>query len=177
MYKITKEFHFSSGHRVHCQKLNGVLSEGADTACKFVHGHNYIATVNVESKKLHNHMVLDFKNLSFIKTFVDDYLDHKFIIDINDPIFNRMVGNVNLIPTEFMGVKIGSVIDLGVSENEEREYLQSFFVVDFVPTSENLVVYLQNIVSKIINNEINELNLKVSFSLSETPKTSATYYG
>ena len=40
-------------------------------------------------------MVTDFKHLNWFKQFIDDVLDHKFVLDINDPLFSTLLPQVN----------------------------------------------------------------------------------
>ena len=86
---IDKEFHFEMGHRVWAQKLDRPdLSIETECACKHLHGHSYSIKVFLGADTLdQSAMVTDFKNLNFMKEFVDGVLDHKFMIDINDPNF------------------------------------------------------------------------------------------
>lgn len=53
-------------------------------------------TINLEATKLDNQgMVTDFGNLSWFKTWLKNYVDHKFILDINDPLFESMTHSKN----------------------------------------------------------------------------------
>jgi 6-pyruvoyltetrahydropterin/6-carboxytetrahydropterin synthase len=98
MWAIDKQFSFCYGHRVWSQQLRKEFCEAGDSSCKcrFLHGHGATVHVFLESDKLERGMVTDFKHLGWLNTFFNKYLDHKFIIDVNDPWFNNIV---NLEPT------------------------------------------------------------------------------
>ena len=144
-FTIDKQFNWEMGHRVWAQKLNHAhLSITTDCACKHLHGHSYKLKVFLGSDTLDgSQMVTDFKNLNFMKKFVDDCLDHKFMIDIHDPHFERITG-VSIIP----GTPIENFSNLGTllpSTNEEVQlHRDSFVLVNFVPTSENICKYLKH---------------------------------
>lgn len=75
MYKISKQFSFSASH----------ILEGlpADHPCGRLHGHNYILTVHLKSKTLNEHgFIVDYRDLSFIKEYIDENLDHRHLNDI-----------------------------------------------------------------------------------------------
>ena len=115
-------------------------------------------------------MVFDFKNLAFIKVFLDDYLDHKFIIDINDPMFYRVTGRM---PLEVQRHENGLGYLLLTPETpEDNEITESFVVVDFVPTSERLCKFLFDHIQKILG-AYGVTVSKVTFN--ETPKSEAVY--
>lgn len=141
---IDKEFHFEMGHRVWAQKLDRPdLSISTDCACKHLHGHSYAIKVFLGADQLdQSQMVTDFKNLNFMKEFVDNVLDHKFMIDINDPNFELITGTQPPLIENFK-----NFLNLGESEPSSNEQLQlhrdSFVLVDFVPTSENICKYLK----------------------------------
>ena len=85
MWTIDKSFNFEMGHRVWQQELNNPeLSISTECACKHLHGHSYELKVFLKSNTLDkSSMLTDFKNLNFMKKFIDESLDHKFMIDIN----------------------------------------------------------------------------------------------
>ena len=93
-WKISKEFEFCYGHRVWSQTLNIDFSLDACLKCRHLHGHQGKVIVYLESNELNNSMVTDFKHLNWFKAFLDDVLDHKFILDINDPLFSTLVPNI-----------------------------------------------------------------------------------
>jgi 6-pyruvoyltetrahydropterin/6-carboxytetrahydropterin synthase len=148
---IDKEFSFEMGHRVWAQKLNRPdLSIETECACKHLHGHSYTIKVFLGADTLdQSAMVTDFKNLNFMKEFVDSVLDHKFMIDINDPNFKIITGVHGTVDLELFGqsTTIPNFTNLGqlVPADEENVQLHrnSFVLVDFVPTSENICKYLK----------------------------------
>lgn len=94
-WTIDKQFNFCYGHRVWSQKLNEAFCQSGDTEtkCKHLHGHEATVHVFLESTKLNEQaMVTDFKHLGWVKDFIDTYVDHKFIVDRNDPAFDKIVG-------------------------------------------------------------------------------------
>jgi len=151
---IDKEFHFEAGHRVWAQKLEHEhLSLETECACKHLHGHSYTVKVFLGADTLdQSAMVTDFKNLNFMKEFLDEELDHKFMIDINDPLFNRITGQ-SLIRGGADQVEnftnLGAWMRSHVFEDgkpilrDEDQLFDSFVLVNFVPTSENICKYLK----------------------------------
>lgn len=75
MYRISKEFKFSMGHRLSCH-------EGL---CKNFHGHNYKVVVGLKSKKLNlRGMVMDFSELKEICNHYFKQFDHAMMINKSD---------------------------------------------------------------------------------------------
>jgi 6-pyruvoyltetrahydropterin/6-carboxytetrahydropterin synthase len=74
MNVISKEFHFSASHR-----LNG-LCDGHP--CGRLHGHNYILKIFLKGEPDDVGFVQDYNDLSPIKEWIDDTLDHKHLNDI-----------------------------------------------------------------------------------------------
>ncbi|MDN5112526.1 6-carboxytetrahydropterin synthase [Aliarcobacter butzleri] len=171
-WEISKEFDFCYGHRVWSQTLNIDFSLDACLKCRHLHGHQGKVIVYLESNELNNSMVTDFKHLNWFKAFLDDVLDHKFILDINDPLFSILVPNIK--KEDLIKFDEGYFsINLTNFKNEELELYESYVVVDFVPTSENLSAWFL----KIVQEKMNGLNIKVSkIEFLETPKSKSTFY-
>ena len=171
-WEISKEFDFCYGHRVWSQTLNIDFSLDACLKCRHLHGHQGKVIVYLESNELNNSMVTDFKHLNWFKAFLDDALDHKFILDINDPLFSTLVPNIK--KEDLIKFDEGYFsINLTNFKNEELELYESYVVVDFVPTSENLSAWFL----KIVQEKMNGLNIKVSkIEFLETPKSKSTFY-
>jgi 6-pyruvoyltetrahydropterin/6-carboxytetrahydropterin synthase len=200
-WTIDKQFSFCYGHRVWVQKLEAEYTENGDCSCKcrHLHGHEGLAHVFLEAEQLNKQaMVTDFKHLGWLKTFIDSNLDHKFIIDKDDPYFETMVSKpffdagseitANKLyflkamcqPVYVPGTSIiaGHVIDMknsGIPEGTpEYEVFEGYFIVDFVPTSENLSKWLYD----VVNFKMKKLGVKTSrVDWFETPKSRSTYYG
>lgn len=143
-WSIDKEFSFEMGHRVWSQVLDKPgLSITTDCACKHLHGHSYTIKVFLSSNQLdQSGMVTDFKNLNFMKVFVDEVLDHKFMIDVNDPMFERITGKTLCLPVVDF-TNLGQLIRSNYSmpwprTKDEEDFVDSFVLVNFVPTSENI---------------------------------------
>ncbi len=159
-FQISKIFTADIGHRVWTQELDKNLSCGAENKCRFIHGHSIEVTVGLKSEYLKNNMVLDFNNLSFVKQFIDDFLDHKFLIDINDPLLDYWLPfHRDAVYSElFVSYKDGfSVINFesdifrlsatqSLQLDSTLEFLKSLVFLPFVPTSENLSKWLFEII-------------------------------
>jgi len=174
-WEIDKTFSWEGGHRVWAQKLNHVeLSISTDCACKHLHGHSYSIKVFLGSDTLdHSEMVTDFKNLNFMKQFVDDVLDHKFMIDINDPNFDMITASHMSIREDFKNfTNLGSYNWVGLTESKQLHY-SSFVLVDFVPTSENICKYL----FEYAQSRIGDVAKVTAVELWETKKSHCRYTG
>lgn len=208
-WEIDKSFSFCYGHRVWTQQLISDYCEAGDTSCKckHLHGHEGLVRVFLSSNELERGMVTDFKHLGWLKDFLDKNLDHKFILDLNDPWFANIINAqpvwiatpagpvlVGLTPTQPLNTseqenlsvrpvyvndvisgdrKIeGYNIDVLELEGPEREFFEGFFLVNFVPTSENLSRWLYLLVSK----KMNPIGVHVTrVEWNETPKSRASY--
>lgn len=188
MFQIDKQFEFCYGHRVHNQHLDNSLSDGL-CSCRRIHGHNGIVKIGLQADQLERGMVTDFKNLEVIKRLVDDVLDHKFIIDIDDPLFdslfnnckNHLVWDDNNIGTVSPDFINNTQQELEYSGTDDaiieaiRDKLEGLVVVKFVPTSENLC----RMFAEIANTKLAKLfgsRVKVSYvDFWETPKSHCRY--
>jgi 6-pyruvoyltetrahydropterin/6-carboxytetrahydropterin synthase len=168
---ISKIFEFDYGHRVWTQKLNPEYSLDNKCVCRHLHGHRGVVEIVLEGDVQQNGMVTDFKHLNWFKKWLDDSLDHKFIIDANDPLFSSLVPNVNAFglidQTYFKNVNTEAVKD-----DNLLEWLESFCIVDFVPTSENVCKWLFSVVSP----KMQKIGIKVkAIKFKETPKSLCVY--
>ena len=74
-YTITKEFAFSASHQ-----LAGLPD---DHQCSRLHGHNYVIAVELSSDWLNEvGFVIDYGELSFVKTIIDTQFDHRHLNDV-----------------------------------------------------------------------------------------------
>lgn len=121
MYAICKQFHFEAGHRIQHHKGK----------CIRPHGHSYRADVEIEAESLNSlGMVVDFQDIKdTIGRWIDANLDHKFILQKNDPFVDsfmpsdlylmdepptaenlaRLISNIADILMNQMGMLVGSV--------------------------------------------------------------------
>jgi 6-pyruvoyltetrahydropterin/6-carboxytetrahydropterin synthase len=153
-WSIDKQFDFCYGHRVWSQELNKEYSLDSCLACRHLHGHQGKIKLYLTSDKLNNGMVTDFKHLNWFKEWLDSVLDHKFIIDRNDPLFSDLMShyckNEKMDEEKFFYFEEGYwICDLkDVTKNELIEKYEGMVVVDFVPTSENISAWILEIVRK-----------------------------
>jgi len=169
--KISKTFGFDYGHRVWSQKLNSEFSLDNKPVCRHLHGHRGSIEIILEGNVGESGMVTDFKHLNWFKKWVDDVIDHKFLIDATDPLFDTIAPNY----------KTFGLIDKGDyriinTTSLKEEYLielyESFIIVDFIPTSENITKWVHGVVQR----KMNEIDIKVSaVKFKETPKSLCVY--
>ena len=158
---IDKSFSFCYSHRVHNQTLDTRFTDRGENlcACRHLHGHEglvklfaeeVIAGKNIKSTG----MVVDFKMMSWFKNFIDDILDHKMILDINDPLLPHEVPEyygvdslnfekLEQYPQGYWTPKLSELPE-NVSQAIFEKY-EGIVFVDFVPTSENLASWLLTI--------------------------------
>lgn len=141
--RITKQFNFETGHALH----------GYDGKCKNVHGHSYKLSVTVIGKPITDTsnvkygMVIDFSDLKkIVKEEIVDQFDHATV-------FNKNTPHVELA-------------------NELKERGHHVILVDYQPTSENMVT---DFATKIKNRLLQNINL-FSLKLQETETSFAEWY-
>lgn len=141
--RITKQFSFETGHALY----------GYDGKCKNVHGHSYKLSVTVigtpiaDSTNVKFGMVIDFGDLKkIVKEEIVDQFDHATVFNQNTP-----------------------HIELA---NELKSRDHHVILVDYQPTSENMVVdFAQRITSRLPEN-IQLFSLK----LQETETSFAEWF-
>jgi 6-pyruvoyltetrahydropterin/6-carboxytetrahydropterin synthase len=141
--RITKQFSFETGHALY----------GYDGKCKNVHGHSYKLFVTVIGKPItdKNHvkygMVIDFTDLKkIVREEIVDVFDHATVFNQNTP-----------------------HIELA---NELKQRDHHVILVDYQPTSENMVI---DFADKIKNRLPNEIMLH-SLKLQETESSYAEWF-
>lgn len=188
---ISKQFSFCYGHRVWNQLLDTEYTHNNDgcLSCRHIHGHEGVVTIFVEEYEngtnMHDSgMVLDFKMLGFMKTFIDNELDHKFIMDMNDPLFTEEFPYTNH-PSKMIKQAEGHYVpDLQyvrslvstfehlegnlLTQDAIVEKYEGAVFVDFIPTSENLATWMLEVATK----KLERVNVHVSaVEYKETPKS------
>lgn len=197
-WKIDKQFSFCYGHRVWSQQLEEEFCAKGDShcACRHLHGHEGLVHVFLEGDELTRGMVTDFKHLGWLKNFLDDNLDHKFIIDVNDPHFARIINgttgtngdNVAVLNTDDVGelrivdvvipgtdAVVGYELDVsGLEDSPAKEFYEGFFIVNFLPTSEHLSKWIYDCAAI----KMNKLGVHVAqVDWFETPKSRSSFTG
>lgn len=141
--RITKQFSFETGHALY----------GYDGKCKNVHGHSYKLSVTVIGKPIDDStnvkfgMVIDFGDLKkIVKEEIVDQFDHATVFNQNTP-----------------------HIELA---NELKSRDHHVILVDYQPTSENMVIdFAERITSRLPQN-IELFSLK----LQETETSFAEWF-
>ena len=194
-WAIDKQFDFCFGHRVWSQDLNTKYSLDGCLACRHLHGHQGKVKLFLAANELQKGMVTDFKHTNIFKKWLDDIMDHKFIIDINDPLFENLAGDLCLsdkhkrtfedlmvnINTDYNFARpdLDHITDilskLNISDAQKQaifEKYEGLIIVDFVPTSERLCQWWH----KVANKMLNELGIDVvAVEYWETPKSHCRY--
>lgn len=141
--RITKQFSFETGHALY----------GYDGKCKNVHGHSYKLSVTVignpitDSSHVKYGMVIDFTDLKkIVKEEIVDLFDHATVFNQNTP-----------------------HIELAKELSTRGHHV---ILVDYQPTSENMVV---DFAQKIINRLPNQIQLH-SLKLQETESSFAEWF-
>jgi 6-pyruvoyltetrahydropterin/6-carboxytetrahydropterin synthase len=141
--RITKQFSFETGHALY----------GYDGKCKNVHGHSYKLSVTVIGKPITDSshvkygMVIDFTDLKkIVKEEIVDLFDHATVFNQNTP-----------------------HIELAKELSTRGHHV---ILVDYQPTSENMVV---DFAQKIINRLPNQIQLH-SLKLQETESSFAEWF-
>lgn len=174
-WDISKTIEFCYGHRVWSQKLDKDLALTEHCKCRHLHGHEAKIVVHLQSDNLKNGMVTDFNHLNWLKELIDEIIDHKFIIDRSDPLFSMIThkpwSHSIWYPYKKDGLTFGYYLLPADIQPKEWDYYESFFVVDFVPTSENLAKWMYDNISKIMWNGY----YVAAVEWHETPKSKAIY--
>ena len=141
--RITKQFSFETGHALY----------GYDGKCKNVHGHSYKLSVTVIGSPIEDRsnvkfgMVIDFSDLKkIVKEEIVDIFDHATV-------FNETTPHIEL-----------------AKELKSRGH--EVILVDYQPTSENMVV---DFAEKIISRLPQEIKL-FSLKLQETDTSFAEWF-
>lgn len=199
MHNITKDFDFCYGHRVWTQKLNAELSVNQPCKCRHLHGHQGKITIKLEAETLENGMVTDFHHLNWFKVWLDDFFDHKMILDFKDPLLIDLLHNVYgsvddprcwsthhhlLEPEAQFYTPNMNTLRNNTGEfpkpiaQHQLEFLEGLCVVNFIPTSENLSRFFFIHVEEEVRRLQEAFGFHVmarSVTFQETPKTSATF--
>lgn len=141
--RITKQFSFETGHALY----------GYDGKCKNVHGHSYKLSVTVigtpitDTSNVKYGMVIDFGDLKkIIKEEIVDIFDHATV-------FNKNTPHIELA-------------------NELMQRDHHVILVEYQPTSENMVIDFADKIKRRLPDNIQLFSLK----LQETDTSFAEWY-
>ncbi len=141
--RITKQFNFETGHALY----------GYDGKCKNVHGHSYKLSVTVIGKPITDTshvkygMVIDFGDLKkIVREEVVAVFDHATV-------FNRNTPHIELA-------------------NELKKRNHHVILVDYQPTSENMVIDFAQKIKKRLPDNISLFSLR----LQETESSFAEWF-
>ena len=104
MFTISKDFHFSASHQ-----LNDLPD---DHQCARLHGHNYIVRIHLASPTLNSvGFVQDYGELTQLKKWIDDNLDHRHLNNICDfnPTAENLARHLHTLAHEFGYTKVTAV--------------------------------------------------------------------
>jgi 6-pyruvoyltetrahydropterin/6-carboxytetrahydropterin synthase len=141
--RITKQFNFETGHALY----------GYDGKCKNVHGHSYKLSVTVigspitDNSNVKYGMVIDFTDLKkIVKEEIVDVFDHATV-------FNKNTPHIELA-------------------NEMLKRGHEILLVEYQPTSENMVIDFADKIKKRLPNYIQLFSLR----LQETESSFAEWF-
>ena len=158
MLTICKSYKFCYAHRIWCQELSG----NKECTCRRAHGHSCTVDVYFGSEELNKGMIVDFNELKVIKEFLDGFVDHRFLMDIEDPLLKSWMEKYGLKMEDLEVNSAGFVFDTKSFKDEcEIEFFNSLVILPFVPTSENLALWLFSVVEGLVHKVNKELNKKV----------------
>jgi len=181
--KVVGEFDY--GHSVWRQELNETLSCNSQCKCKWRHGHRgkVIAYLTANSlQAASENMIIDFNDTKIMTKWIDNTLDHKYLIDIHDPsnfdTFHDFWVDGQIDPSVLILKPEGNwIIDPKAYEHMVESMqikYESYVILDFVPTSENLSKWMYDVMTM----KLSSTGVKVhKIEWYETPKSRATYYG
>lgn len=202
MFTISKEFDLDWAHRVYSQKLDQNMTEtGHDkNCCKNQHGHTGKYIVSLKSKELFEDMVLDYKEMGFVKRIIDTYCDHHTIYCKDDPLItslilpqlsalhNKVEEQIELEQIPELCAGEYQVYRVKLDEKDKQldncfyQWLDGLLISSFNTTSECLARWMFNLVKQ----KIDQYNAKypdrpdvkvASVAYKETPKSTCTYTG
>ncbi|HOI49414.1 MAG TPA: 6-carboxytetrahydropterin synthase QueD [Prolixibacteraceae bacterium] len=129
--RITKRFHFEMAHTLY----------GYDGVCRNIHGHSYNLEITVAGEPLHqpghphDGMLIDFGDLKkIVKTHITDRFDHALMVN-------------SLVPENQLEI---------LQKTTDRIH-----IVDFQPTSENIVVFFAEILQPLLPRGVSLFSIRL----------------
>lgn len=173
MHIISKEIEGDFGHRVWTQNLDEEFACTTSCKCKALHGHRFkiVPEIYNEDGLQPDGMVTDFNHFAKFKNWVDTFMDHKMLMDAEDPALCRFFPRVYLskeIVSKYEAAKYNSINTTA----DDREIYDGLVIVEFVPTAENICKWLAvHILPKFLPKGIKVKSL----TFYETPKSFARW--
>ncbi len=140
--RITRRFHFEMAHAL----------QGYEGLCRNIHGHSYHLEITVNGNVADrpgdpdDGMLMDFHNLkALVKTCITDQFDHALMINRNTPAGHSTAW---------------------------QDITERLIMVDFQPTTENLVTYIARLLIPLLPEGINLFCVR----LFETENSFAEWY-
>lgn len=133
---------------------------GHQGKCRFVHGHNYVFTVRLESPYLNSlEMVMDFSDIkTFWDKWIDENWDHSIILNKADPLLGyfRKASKNSPVLSEILGDRV--------------------IAFDGNPTAERMAEYLAKLVRDYLwrNNVLSKI-YTIIISVEETAGNTARF--
>lgn len=127
---IHKDFSFVYGHRLWNQTV-------PPYPCRHLHGHSGKLRFGFKTEVLVNGMVIDFTLLKGFKKELDENFDHKFFMDLDDPLRLNWFQHYKL-GLDDLDDEEGYWTVKASKAGTETEFFNSLVIVPFVPTSEEL---------------------------------------
>jgi 6-pyruvoyltetrahydropterin/6-carboxytetrahydropterin synthase len=147
MISVTKVVEWEMGHRIPNHKGK----------CRFPHGHHYRLEATFSGKISQDKgsssegMVCDFSDLkAILKTRIYDNLDHRFAVYKKDTTLRSCFG-------------------------EKIEKDLNFFVTDFIPTTENLMLWCAKQIKNDLPSKLTLIHIKLYESSKHWAETSSNY--
>jgi 6-pyruvoyltetrahydropterin/6-carboxytetrahydropterin synthase len=138
-------------------------------------------------------MVIDFNNLNWFKQWIDDYVDHKFLVDIEDPLLINFLNvfegfnfkqpkdiftldNLNLLEIKKAFARFNKEeLQKKIENPPLREFYESLVIVSFLPTAENISKWVYDVVDEFLKEQGFSQNILYKVEFFETPKSAARF--
>lgn len=133
--------------------MGHALSAPYKGKCNQLHGHNWRAEFAVEGPLDDKGMVIDFANFGIMKVWINDNLDHRFLVKTNHLMLSPYFHSDDEFDVE--------INELGIVP------------IEFNPTSENMAWWLAHKCAELMNLEIEDITVTVW----ETCTSAAVYSG
>jgi len=164
---------------VYTQNVDEKLSGGdVENSCRRVHGHSGKLEVTLGSESLDERgFVMDYKEMGFIKKFIAQYLDHRTILGIDDPLWDLFSDKFNLFADKTTQPTIFPHFVKVITDSDEevvKQLADSLTLVAAVPTSEVLANLIQSDIGLYLFRSLPFIKV-MSVGWSETEKSIARY--